>query len=158
MWVLIAFLGTSAFVLAVGAAALGPFFIGWYGEADRPAWELPLTVRGGVWYVQNALVATSAWLVWTYPRRGVRGRALALFAGNLVLTSIVRPLLLALYPVLGTPALWLSVVAVGVLLVLLTVVAVRLRGTHPLAAGLLVPCILWQLYLAALNVALASAN
>jgi tryptophan-rich sensory protein len=75
VWLLFVFIAVSAATLALGAAVLGPLFIGWYSEADRPSWEVPLTVRGAVWYAQNALVATSAWLVWTYPQRGIRARA-----------------------------------------------------------------------------------
>jgi benzodiazapine receptor len=82
----------------------------------------------------------------------------ALFVSNLAITSVIRPLLLALYPSIGTAALWLSVITVGVLLGILIGSAVRLRGTHPLSALLLVPCVGWQLYVAALNAALAVAN
>jgi tryptophan-rich sensory protein len=133
-------------------------FVGWYSGAARPSCEVPLAVRGTIWYGQNALVATSAWLAWTYPQRRTRGRMLALFVSNLAITSVVRPLLLAPYPGIGTAALWLSVLTVGILLAILTVAALRLRPTHPIAALLLLPCIAWQLYVAALNVALAVAN
>ncbi len=60
VWVLIVFIATSAAVLALGAAVLGPLFIGWYSEAARPAWggACPLI---GVPFISEETAPVSIW-------------------------------------------------------------------------------------------------
>ncbi len=158
VWVLIALIALSTAVLAATSAVFGPAFSMWYESAPKPAWELPLAVRSTVWYLENVVIAAAVWLIWTYPQPGLRSRALALFAGNLALTAVARPTLLALFPAIGTSALWLSVVATGVLITILATAAVKLRSTHRVAAMLLVPCIVWTGYVCTVNLARAFLN
>jgi translocator protein len=158
VWVLIAFLALSAAVLAATSAAFGAAFTTWYENAPKPAWELPLAVRTTVWYLESVAIATAAWLIWTYPQPGHRTHAVALFAGNLALTAVARPVLLASFPAIGTAALWLSVVATGVLVAILGTAAVKLRSTHRVARLLLLPCIVWAAYVCTVNLARAFLN
>jgi benzodiazapine receptor len=158
VWILIAFVAVSATVVGAVSSAFGQGFMDSYDTVQGPWWELPLAVRSTVWYVEGLLVSTAAWLLWTYPQPGIRRNTLALFAANLVLGAIARPSLLALFPAIGSAALWLSVIAVWVLFALLTIAAVRLRRSHRVSALLLVPCIVWVGYVGAVNASLALLN
>ncbi|MFC0680799.1 TspO/MBR family protein [Lysobacter korlensis] len=152
MWVLILLVGISVVVLSVFSRALGPVSIdGWYADGNRLWWELPMPVRSTVWYAEVLLVSVAAWLLWMYPQPGLRARAIALLSGNLLLAAIVRPVLLGLVAGQGTQALWLVVVTVTVLAGVLTVAAVLLSRTHRVSSLLMIPCVLWALYVAAVN-------
>jgi benzodiazapine receptor len=74
---LVVFLVLSYAVADVGLLATIPNILGWYAEADKPAWTPPNLLFGPVWTVLYALIAVAAWLVW---RTGAPGRRPAMIA------------------------------------------------------------------------------
>jgi tryptophan-rich sensory protein len=157
VWVLLAFLVVSVIVLDVSSRALGPLSLDIRYAGDAPLWELPLSVRTTIWYVEVLLISAAGWLLWAYPRPGLRTRAVALVLVNLLLVGVVRPVLLSAVPGQGEVALWLIVAAIALLTAILTIAAVGLVKTHRISALLIVPCILWTLYVIAVFVARAVA-
>ena len=144
----------SAVVLAAWIGSLFPpaGAGGWYDQLDRPEWSPPDGLFGPVWTALYALMAIAAWLVWL--RRGHRLAVLALaaYALQLALNAAWSPVFFGARSPGGglvvVVALWVAIVATGVLFA-------RIR---PLAAGLLVPYLLWVTFAAALNAAIWHMN
>ena len=112
-----------------------------------------MSVRSTIWYLEVLLVAAAGWLLWSYPQPGLRRRATALVLGNLLLAGVARPLLLSLVRDQGALALWLLAGVMTLLCGILAFAAVALRRTHRISAMLIVPCIVWTLYVAAVYLA-----
>ncbi|CAL9375348.1 Tryptophan-rich protein TspO [Nocardiopsis dassonvillei] len=135
--------------LAFGSALIGvlasPDTAGEYARLTRPDWAPTPSVFGPVWTVLYALIALSGWLVWR--RGGLRGTALALFAGQLVLNALWTPLFFAA-GMRGT-----ALVDIVLLLALITATAAVFLRTSRTAALLLVPYWAWVAFATALNAA-----
>jgi tryptophan-rich sensory protein len=147
---LIGFLVASLLVAALGGLASAANVSGWYATADKAPWSPPNGVFGPVWTVLYAAMAVAAWLVWR--RRTSRTRpAMAAYAVQLVLNLAWTPAFFALYPALGTPALWLGL---AIILALIAAVAVTVAYFGPISrtAGLLLlPYVSWLVFAASLN-------
>ncbi|MFD6098430.1 TspO/MBR family protein [Nocardiopsis flavescens] len=134
---------------AFGSALLGvtasPDTAGEYARLARPDWAPPSAVFGPVWTVLYAAIAVSGWLVWR--RGGLRGAALALFAGQLVLNALWTPLFFAA-GMRGT-----ALVDIVLLLALITATVAVFSRTSRAAALLLVPYWAWVAFATALNAA-----
>ncbi|HVL85177.1 MAG TPA: TspO/MBR family protein [Pseudonocardia sp.] len=152
-----AVLGLLAFALAVTvAAAVGGLAAAsaaeQYASLARPSWAPPAEVFGPVWTVLYALVAVSGWLVWR--RAGVTGARTALtgYGVQLVLNALWTPLFFG--------AGWYGVAFAELCVLLVAVVAtVVLFARHSrLAAGLLVPYLLWIGFACAVNLAVWQLN
>lgn len=133
--------------LAFGSALLGvlasPDTAGEYARLARPDWAPPSSVFGPVWTVLYALIALSGWLVWRLG--GLRGTALALFAGQLALNALWTPLFFAA-GMRGT-----ALVDIVLLLALITATAAVFSRTSRTAALLLIPYWAWVAFATALN-------
>jgi tryptophan-rich sensory protein len=156
--VLATFLVATAAVIAFGSSVSSAHLTGWYAQSIRPEWDLPLWVRATVWELVGVLSALAAWLVWRERHTRVVTSALTLFVAQMVLHALWRPTFFALYPALGTTALWLAlVVAVLLLLTVLTAV-LEFRHVHRAASLLMLPCLVWVMYIITLNLASAMRN
>lgn len=144
------FLVASLVVAALGGLASAANVTGWYATADKAPWSPPNGVFGPVWTVLYTAMAVAAWLVWR--KRTNRTRpAMFVYALQLVLNLAWTPAFFALYPTLGTAALWLGLV---VILALIAAVAVTVLYFGPISrtAGLLLlPYISWLVFAASLN-------
>ncbi len=144
------FLVASLVVAALGGLASAANVTGWYATADKAPWSPPNGVFGPVWTVLYTAMAVAAWLVWR--KRTNRTRpAMFVYALQLVLNLAWTPAFFALYPALGTAALWLGLV---VILALIAAVAVTVLYFGPISrtAGLLLlPYISWLVFAASLN-------
>jgi len=113
--------------------------------ASRPPLTPPGWLFGPVWTTLYIMIATSGWLIWLSEKTG-KAAALGVYALQLLLNAgwsaiffgLHRPGLAALEIV----CLWVSIVA--------TIVAFRLHSR--MAAGLLVPYLLWVSFATYLNV------
>jgi translocator protein len=147
---LIGFLVASLLVAALGGLASAANVNGWYATADKAPWSPPNGVFGPVWTILYTAMAVAAWLVWR--KRTNRTRpAMAAYAIQLVLNLAWTPAFFALYPALGTPALWLGLV---IILALIAAVAVTVLFFGPISrtAGLLLlPYMSWLVFAASLN-------
>lgn len=129
------FLAASALVAWLGAFATVNNINGWYVDADKAPWSPPNWVFGPVWTALYTAMAVAAWLVWRRHSPESR-RALAAYGIQLVLNFLWTPTFFALYPVIGTAALWLAFAVILALSAAVTVTVVRF-GPISRAAGIL---------------------
>lgn len=124
----------------------------WYPLLRKPSWTPPDYLFGPVWTVLYLLMGVSAWLIWRTAAGRPRRVALACFAIQLALNAAWSFLFFGLrspgWAAVEIVLLWCSIVAT-----LLAFVRI-----DRLAAGLLLPYLLWVSYAAALNVAIWSLN
>ena len=147
---LLVFLAASALVAGLGGLASASNVDGWYATADKAPWSPPNWVFGPVWTALYTAMAVAAWLVWSSRAEGTRP-ALTAYAVQLVLNLLWTPVFFGLYPVLGTPALW---IAFGIIVALAVAVAVTVLYFGPIsrAAGLLLlPYLAWIVFASSLN-------
>jgi len=144
------FLVASLLVAGLGGFASAANVTGWYATADKAPWSPPNGVFGPVWTVLYTAMAVAGWLVWRKRTKRTRP-AMAAYAIQLVLNLAWTPAFFALYPVLGTAALWLGL---AIILALIGAVAVTVMYFGPISrtAGLLLlPYVSWLVFAASLN-------
>ena len=124
----------------------------WYPFIQKPWWTPPSAVFGPVWTVLYLLMGVSAWLIWRDAEGNARRSALLIFVTQLVLNGTWYYLFFGLrspgWGALEIVLLWCSIVA--------TLLA--FARISRLAAGLLLPYLLWVSYAAALNFAIWNLN
>jgi translocator protein len=154
---LLVFLAASVLVAGLGGLAASANVGGWYATADKAPWSPSNGVFGPVWTVFYAAMAVAAWLVWRRRAEGSRPALLA-YGVQLALNLLWTPVFFGLYPVVGTPALWLGF---GVIAALAAAVAVTVLHFGPIsrAAGLLMlPYLSWVVFASSLNLWAALHN
>lgn len=158
--VLAAFLAISYGVGALGSLATLRNVDGWYADADKAFWNPPNWVFGPVWTVLYGLMAVAAWLIWRQrAERPAETRvALGVYIGQLVLNAVWTPIFFGLYPVIGSPALWIALAIIVALDVMVLITMLRFWPVRRAAAVLLIPYWAWVLYATTLNLALALLN
>lgn len=137
-------------VVCFGAAGLGSWFTtpsldSWYAELRKPAWNPPSWIFAPVWSALYLLMAIAAWLVWRRAGFTSGGRALALFAVQLVLNVAWSALFFGMHnpgaAFIDIVLLWLAIAA--------TISA--FRQFTPAAAWMLAPYLAWVTFAGALN-------
>jgi translocator protein len=154
---LVLFLAASALVAALGGLATARHVNGWYATADTAPWSPPNWVFGPVWTFLYAAMAVAGWLVWRSHAAGSRA-ALTAYGVQLGLNLLWTPVFFALYPALGTPALW---IAFGIIVALAVAVAVTVVLFGPISrtAGLLMlPYLSWVVFASSLSLWAALHN
>lgn len=123
-----------------------------YRQLSQPDWAPPSSVFGPVWSILYLLMAIAAWLVWR--ERGFAGAwvALTLFLTQLVANALWTWLFFAWQ--LGL----LAFVEILVLWVLIVATVVAFWRVRKLAAGLLVPYLLWVTYASMLTYSVWQRN
>ncbi len=143
--------------LAYGAAALGAWssFDGvstWYPTLVRPSWNPPSWVFGPVWTFLYTAMAVAAWLVWRRGGWAAQRGPLTLYFVQLTLNAAWSWLFFGL----RRPGLAFAEIVVLWLAIAATIYLFQRVST--LAAGLLVPYILWVSFAAVLNFTLWRLN
>lgn len=154
---LLAFLAASALVAGLGGLATANNVEGWYATADKAPWSPPNWVFGPVWTVLYTAMAVAAWLVWRSRAEGIRP-ALTAYAVQLVLNLLWTPVFFGLYPVLGTPALWIAFVIIVALAVAVSVTVLYFGPISRAAGLLLLPYLAWIVFASSLNLWMALNN
>lgn len=116
-----------------------------YSELVRPDWFPPGSVFGPVWMVLYTMMGIAAWLIWR--EGGFRAASAALWLYLVQLT--VNALWSWTYFQWKSGPLSFGVIMLLWVLILMTIFA--FRKIRPLAAGLLVPYVLWVTFAAVLN-------
>lgn len=137
------------FAVSLAAGGLGSFFTAssvreWYPQLRKPAGTPPSWVFGPVWTTLHVLMAISAWLVWREYGWGARPALLVFFAQlslNVAWSAIFFGLRLPAIAFAEIVILWLAIAFNALLFCLL----------KPVAAGLLLPYLLWVTYASYLN-------
>lgn len=156
--VLAGFLVVSFGIVLVSSMAIQADALGWFAKAAKSPLTLPFWAGTTFWTIVHVLASVAAWLVWRERQRRRVSGALSLYATQLVLTALWRPVLLSMYPRLGELALWLAA-AIMLLLILTLITMIReFRHIHRGAALSLVPYLLWTLYAFHVNVSLIVLN
>ena len=144
--------GTCLLVGVSGSLVTAASVREWYPHIQKPSWTPPGAVFGPVWTVLYLLMGVSAWLIWRNTVGSARRTALLIFVTQLILNGAWSFLFFGLrspgWAALEIVLLWCAIVA--------TMLAFA-RNSR-LAAGLLLPYLLWVSYAAALNVAIWSLN
>ena len=142
-WLLVAF--AAAAVGAVASVNAQAF----YAQLVKPAWSPPAGVFGPVWSVLYTLMGVSAWLVW---RSRASRLALVLFFSQLAANALWSWLFFAWHH---------GALATAEVLVLLALIAATLRAfwqSSRLAAGLLLPYLVWVAFASALTWSVWQSN
>ncbi len=141
----------ASFVALLGATitALGP----WYYSLHMPRWKPPDALFGPAWTLIFALAATAGVLGWrSLPTRLSRATMCGFFGANALFNVLWSVLFFRLHrpdlALLEVSLLWLSILLLMLLL---------WRGSR-LAAGLLLPYLVWVSYAAVLNLAVVRMN
>jgi translocator protein len=118
----------------------------WYAALERPPGVPPNAVFGPVWTVLYALMGISFALIWhRVPAGPAKRRALVAFAIQLVLNLAWTPVFFGAHQLAAA----LMVIVLLILAIIATIV--RFRPLDRVAAGLLVPYLLWVCYATYLN-------
>jgi len=154
---LLVLLGASAIVAALGGLATAGNVNGWYATADKAPWTPANWVFGPVWTILYIAMAVAAWLVW---RRGAAGgrAALTAYAVQLALNLLWSPAFFALFPALGTPALWAGFVIIAALAFAVAFAVLRFGPISRPAGLLMLPYLSWTVFAASLNLWAALHN
>lgn len=148
---LVAWLVVTAVAAGIGSAAsinAGSFYV----DLVRPDWAPPSWVFGPVWTVLYVLMGVAAWLVWRVGGFAAARTALSLYLVQLAVNALWTWLFFG----------WqLGALAFADILLLWVLIAATIAAfwrVSRLAAGLLVPYLLWVSYAAALNFAVWQLN
>ncbi|MFP5310912.1 MAG: TspO/MBR family protein [Actinomycetes bacterium] len=144
------FLVASLVVAGLGGLASAANVTGWYATADKAPWSPPNGVFGPVWTILYTAMAVAAWLVWR-KRTGRTRPAMLAYAIQLVLNLAWTPAFFALYPTLGTAALWLGLAIILALIAAVTVTVMYFGPVSKAAGLLLLPYVSWLVFAASLN-------
>lgn len=144
------FLVASLLVAGLGGLASASNVNGWYATADKAPWSPPNGVFGPVWGILYAAMAVAGWLVWRKRTEGTRA-ALTAYGIQLLLNLAWTPVFFALYPALGTAALWLGMAIIVALVAAVTVTVLHFGPISRTAGLLLLPYISWLVFAASLN-------
>lgn len=137
----------------IGSLFTMPSIPGWYAGLVKPPFNPPAWVFAPVWTILYALMGLSAYLVYAKgPGRKETRRALAVFAGQLLLNALWSVVFFGAHLILGA--------AVVILLLWGMILASILLFSRisRAAAYLLVPYILWVSFATVLNISLYVLN
>lgn len=148
---LVALLGLTLGLGALGSLATVPQIPGWYAQLQKPAFNPPNWIFGPVWTTLYVLMAVSIWRVWRSTHADALKTKVTFFL-MLLLNAAWSPVFFALHrPDLS---LWIIYFYVGALALLIR----NLWRQDHLAAALQFPHLAWVLFATALNSAIASLN
>ena len=124
----------------------------WYPGILKPWWTPPAWLFGPVWSLLFLLMAVSAWVFSNRAQGRTRRVGLGLFLGQLALNALWSGLFFAA----RSPGLALAEIVV--LWAAIAATVVTFGRVSAVAAGLLVPYLLWVTYATALNGAIWQLN
>ncbi len=135
-----------------GLATAGSVNSDWFSELIKPEWNPPDWVFGPVWSILYLMMAISAWLVWRCPGSETAKWALSWFGFHLILNVMWSVLFFGLqrpgWAAIEIVLLWISIlISIGLF-----------YRDSKLAAGLLIPYLLWVSFATYLNITIWSLN
>jgi len=117
----------------------------WYYALNKPEWNPPNWVFGPVWIILYILMGVAVWLVWKKRSGDSAFIAIVVYIVQLILNAAWTWIFFGLHsPVMAFVEiclLWMAILATSFFF----------RRVYPLAAGLLLPYLLWVTFAAALN-------
>lgn len=148
-------LSLFVFIAIVFAAAMtGAYFRPgkWYAALEKPPWTPPDWAFPVVWTVLYGMIAAAGWIVWSAPGMSVASLPVLLWGLQIVFNALWSPVFFGLKRMdLGmvvVSGMWLSIAACIVVFARIDLVA----------AGLMVPYLVWVSVAAALNLSVWRRN
>lgn len=137
----------------IGSVFTTPSIPGWYAGLAKPPFNPPNWVFAPVWTILYALMGLSAYLVYEKgPRRSEVRKALAVFAGQLLLNALWSIVFFGAHMILGAAVV--IILLWGMILASIWLFS-KISRT---AAYLLIPYILWVSFATILNISLYVLN
>ena len=129
---------------------------GWFAGSTQAPWMPAGWMFRTVWIGLYACIGLSGWLVW---RRGaLRGRVLGYYLLQLVLNLAWPLMFFAMFPMMGSAALWLAFAIICALACVLALLVVEAGPVHTWAGLLVLPYLSWVVFSASLNLYSALHN
>jgi tryptophan-rich sensory protein len=137
----------------IGSVFTTPSIPGWYAGIAKPSFNPPNGIFGPVWTLLYALMGLAAYLVYEkgFKRPEVK-RALAVFAGQLLLNILWSIVFFGAHMILG------AAVVIILLWAMIPATILLFHKISKAAAYLLTPYILWVSFAAVLNVSIYVLN
>lgn len=138
---------------AIGSYATFPSIPTWYAGLTKPAFNPPNWVFGPVWTCLYLLMAVAFWRVLTQPvRTAGKTRAVIIFLIQMALNAFWSVAFFGLHsPLFG-------LITIALLLIAIIATIVLFVRIDRLAAGLMVPYLLWVSFASVLNAAIFWLN
>ncbi|MDH7512898.1 MAG: tryptophan-rich sensory protein [Clostridiales bacterium] len=137
----------------IGSVFTTPSIPGWYAGLSKPPFNPPNWVFAPVWTILYALMGLSAYLVFEKgPGRSDVRKALAVFAGQLVLNALWSIVFFGAHMILG--AVVVIILLWGMILASILLFSKISRA----AAYLLIPYMMWVSFATILNISLYVLN
>jgi benzodiazapine receptor len=156
MAALAGFLAVSYAVCMLASVPIILHSNGWFATSTKAPWMPAGWMFRMVWIALYACIGVSAWLVW---RRGaLAGRVLGYYALQLVLNLAWPFVFFAMFPMLGSAALWLAFAVICALAFVLALLVTRAGPVHTWAGLLVLPYLSWVVFSASLNLYSALHN
>ncbi|KAG6553439.1 hypothetical protein Mapa_005174 [Marchantia paleacea] len=117
----------------------------WYFGLKKPSWQPPSFLFGGTWSILYPLMGLASWLVWAEGGFQVQGKALSLYAIQLVL-NLAWPVIF-----FGKQNLGLALIEIVALVVAVAATVKAFQPVNHVAANLMKPYLGWVIFAAILN-------
>lgn len=144
LWIALSFLpATTAIFVDTGP---------WYSNLNRPAWTPPSWMFGPVWTLLYLMMGVAAWRVWLKHGFTHARAALLIYLVHLAFNAAWTVIFF------GMHMITLAAVEIVVLWLMIAALIVMFSQRDRIAAGLLVPYVLWVTYATTLNVGFAVMN
>lgn len=143
MAALLVFVLLSALAALPGAVLFRPG--DWYRRIDKPGWRPPDRAFGPVWAVLYLMIAVSGWLVWRDGGAAMLFPELTAFGVQLVLNALWSAVFF------GAHRMGWALFEIVLLWLAIALTIIVFLPVSALAAGLLVPYLLWVSLAVALN-------
>jgi translocator protein len=129
---------------------------GWFASSTQAPWMPAGWMFRTVWIGLYACIGVSAWLVW---RGGaLLGRVLGYYLLQLALNLAWPLMFFAMFPMMGSAALWLAFAIICALACVLALLVVEAGPVHTWAGLLVLPYFSWVVFSASLNLYSALHN
>jgi len=140
--------GVVIAALIIGSLATFANLQPWYAGLSKPIFSPPNWVFGPVWSTLYVLMATAFWRILRQPVGALEKRAaVAWFLVQMALNALWSVAFFGLHsPLFG-------LIVISLMLVAIVITILRFARLDPLAAGLLVPYVMWVGFASVLNAA-----
>ncbi|MDQ0923072.1 benzodiazapine receptor [Pseudarthrobacter sp. W1I19] len=153
---LVGFLALSYAVCILASIPIILHSNGWFASSTQAPWMPAGWMFRTVWIGLYACIGLSGWLVW---RGGaLAGRVLGYYGLQLVLNLAWPLMFFAMFPMLGSAALWLAFAIICALACVLVLLILEAGPVHNWAGLLVLPYFSWVVFSASLNLYSALHN
>lgn len=136
----------------LGSMATNGSVDNWYVEINKPEWNPPNWIFAPVWSTLFLMMAVAVWLVWKQAGFGKSRFALGAFAAQLVLNALWSVVFF------GMKETGWACVEIAMLWAAIVVTTCQFYRHSKLAAGLMIPYLMWVSFASFLNFTIWQMN